>query len=272
MHGTEDALRARMRTSVIVLSMVGLVGCGRLADVPGDSEPSADAGTSTGSGGGTSGSSTSTDTTPHDAGVTTKVDAGVKRSAGRCAKDADCPGGHCVELTVGGYRVCSYPPPAPEQCTNGPSPADECCGTCASGTCTLQTSCGGAFIMPHNVCAASDCTVNADCGANGVCLPTGVGSPYARTCMTSNECLHHSDCVAAPDGVCALVGTIGPLQQCAPWGCPGGSATQVANGLACIYGSDCSDDADCSATGHCEKVGGRPTCQPGVRSVCPPPP
>lgn len=262
-----------MRTKVLVLAVVGLLACGRVADLPGDSDPSADGGTTTGSG--TSGGSTSTDPTPRDAGVIVKVDAGVKRSAGRCAKDKDCaPDGHCVELTAGGYRVCSYPPPAPQPCANGaPSPPDECCGTCAGGTCTLATSCGGAFIMPHNACAISRCATDADCGANGVCLPTGVGSPYARTCMPSNECLRHSDCTAAPDGVCALVGTIGPLPQCAPWACPGSSSTQVANGLMCIYGSECADDVDCApGKGHCEKIGGRPTCQPGLRSSCPPPP
>ena len=279
-----------MRTSVLLFSVLGLVfgaasgvGCGQLADVPGDSSQS-DAGTKT-TGGGTSGSSSSNgvDTPLVDGGVTVKKDAGIARSAGRCAKDLDCgAGGHCVELTVGGYRVCSYPPPAPEECTTGgggggggggPGLGDECCGTCAGGaTCTLQTSCGGAFINPHNVCVTSECAVNADCGPSGVCLPTGVGSTYARTCMTTNECLHHTDCTAAPNGICALAGTIGPASECSPWTCGGGSATtQVANGLTCIYGSECSDDADCPK-GHCEKVGGRPICQAGERSQCPPPP
>ena len=261
-----------MRTTVIAsLVGLGLVGCGRIAEVPDGPEPSTDAGTSSGGASGIATSPSSDAAPPRDAG---SADARAKRSAGRCAKDTDCsPNGRCVELAPGGYRVCSYPPPAPEACTNDPSHQDECCDTCAGGTCTLQTSCGGAFIMPRNVCAISECTTNADCGASGICLPTGVGSPYARTCMTVSECVRHSDCVAAPDGVCALVGMIGPLPECAPWGCPGGASTQLANGLACIYGSECAGDEDCAnAGGHCEKIGGRPTCRPGVRGTCPPPP
>ncbi len=272
--GTEDAFRARMRSTVIASSfVVALVGCGQIASVPDQVEPSNEAGTT--SSGGTSGSVTPTisDAAPP---LDASVDAGAKRIAGRCTKDVDCSdGGHCVELAPGGYRVCSYPPPAPEMCTNDPSHMDECCGTCPGGaTCTLQTSCGGAFILPRNVCALSECTTNAECGPGGICLPTGVGSPYSRTCMTTpSECVRHSDCTASPDGVCALVGTVGPLSQCGPWLCPGGGTTQLANGLACIYGSECAGDEDCAKSGgHCEKIGGRPTCRPGARGLCPPPP
>lgn len=269
--GMEDASRARMGTPILVCFFVlGIAACGRIADVPDATDPSTEAGTP--SSGGTSGSVTTTASDaavpPHDAGASTNV------RAGRCLKDGDCdPAGHCVELAPGGYRVCSYPPPAPEVCTNDPSSQDECCGTCAVGVCTLQTSCGGAFIMPRNVCAMSACSTNADCGGGAICLPTGVGSPYARTCMPAGECVRHSDCTAAADGVCALVGTVGPLSVCGPWGCPGGASTQSANGLACIYGGECAGDEDCAkAGGHCEKVGGRPACRSGLRNVCPPPP
>ncbi len=251
-----------------------LAGCGQLADVP-DHGGSADGGPSTSPG--TSGGLPSTpgDPGPPDSGIVVKVDSGTTRSAGRCAKDADCgAGGHCVELVTGGFRVCSYPPPAAQACQNGQPSADECCGTCSNGgTCTLHTSCGGAFIEPYNICAVDECTANADCGPTEICLPTGVGSGDRRTCMTTtDECLRPSDCKAAPDGVCALIGTIGPSSMCAPWACGATSGTQAANGLRCIYANECSDDADCPK-GHCEANGaGRPTCQPGTRSQCPPPP
>lgn len=262
-----------MRTPVIAsFVLLGVVACGRIAEVPDATDPPAEAGAT--SSGGTSGSVTATVSDaapPRDA---SSVDARTKASAGRCAKDADCEAsGHCVELAPGGYRVCSYPPPAPEVCTNDPSHQDECCVTCAGGTCTLQTSCGGAFIMPRNVCAVSDCATNADCGAGAICLPTGVGSPYARTCMSAGECVRHSDCTTAPDGVCALVGIVGPLSVCSPWGCPGGASTQPANGLGCVYGGECAGDEDCAkGGGHCEKIGGRPVCRSGARNLCPPPP
>jgi len=253
-------------------------GCGKLADVP-DHGATAGAGPSGNGNGGVSGGSSSTgiDPGPPDSGVIVTADGGATtRSAGRCAKDADCgPNGHCVELVTGGYRVCSYPPPAPQMCQNGQPSSDECCGaTCMGGeACTLQTSCGGAFIEPYNVCAKDQCSANSDCGPTEICLPTGVGSPYSRTCMpTSNECLRHSDCNAAPDGICALIGTVGPASMCSPWTCGGGtSTTQVATDLRCIYAGGCADDADCPK-GHCENTGGGPTCQPGMRQQCPPPP
>jgi hypothetical protein len=267
-----------MRTDFLLVTMVALTacaanaGCGRLADIPADTEP-ADAGAS--GGGSASGTATSTGDSARDAGPA-KGDASTAKRSGRCAKDADCntdgrTGGHCVELVPGGYRVCSYPPPAPEICTNDPSSQDECCGTCAGGTCTLSTSCGGAYIAPHNICAVSDCASNADCGQDAVCLPTGVGDAYARRCMTKNECLLDADCTAAPGGTCALLGMTGPLGTCAPWTCPGGEAAQVAIGLVCVYGSECAADEDCP-NGHCEEVGGRRQCKAGVRSQCPPPP
>lgn len=264
-----------MRTPVIAtIFVLGVVACGRIAEIPDHVELSTEAGT-TSSGGtsGTSGSMTASDAAlpPRDAGST---DARAKASAGRCANDSDCdPGGHCVELAPGGYRVCSYPPPAPEVCTNDPSRQDECCETCDGGICTLQTSCGGAFILPRNVCAVSQCTTNADCGASAICLPSGFGSANVRTCLKVTDCVRHSDCVAAPDGVCALIGIVGPLSQCAPWPCPGGLSTQFAAGLACIYGGECAGDEDCAkGGGHCEKIGGRPVCRSGVRNLCPPPP
>lgn len=262
-------LPARMRARMILASFLGLVGCGRIADVPSD-EPRLDGGPAAG-GSSVIGGPSSSDTAPRDAGSTT-VDAGVKGSAGRCATDADCGvDGRCVELAPGGYRVCSHPPPPPEECTDAGSLPDECCGTCSGGTCTLVTSCGGAFINPHNECVAPACTTNADCGANGICLPSGVGSPYGRTCMTMNECIRHADCVAAPGGVCALLGMTGPRPKCGPWTCPGGASTELAYGLACIYGSDCAGDQDCP-NGHCETSGGHLTCMPGLRAACPPPP
>src|SRR5262245_45711630 len=65
------------------------------------------------------------------------AEAAGRRSRGRCSTNADCPGGTCVELVPGGFRVCSTPPVAPQPCSDAGSSLDQCCGSCAAGTCTL---------------------------------------------------------------------------------------------------------------------------------------
>jgi hypothetical protein len=87
-------------------------------------------------------------------------DASVPVS-GECTTDGDCPGGTCVALVPGGYHVCLTPPVPATHC--GAIGADECCdtGDCASGqTCYLgpiHAVCGGAFMLPNNVCASDEC-------------------------------------------------------------------------------------------------------------------
>ena len=215
----------------------------------------------------------------HDGGTldanTTKKDAHASSSTGDCAADFECgPNGKCVELVPGGFRVCGHPPPAPQLCNDagGPFPIfpDECCGTCATGTCTLATYCGGPFINPHNVCAVDACTGNADCGPKGICLPAGVGDLHARSCLRDNECLHDTECTAAPGGACILAGENGPKDACVPFTC--GGDVRPAKPLQCVYPGDCRGDMDCNASFHCEEQNGRLACAPGVRTMCPPPP
>ena len=220
-----------------------------------------------------------------DTGDTTRADGGDAeagsseggaRDSGRaaysrCNDDNDCVGGKCVELTPGGFRVCTYLPPSPQPCTDaGPFP-DECCGTCATGRCTLETSCGGAYVNPHNVCEVDECTSNSDCGSDGICLPTGVGSPYKRTCLHGNwECLTDSDCHGFGAGNCVMYGVIGSLDQCAPWACAGAPRVIPANPLRCMYESTCFDDSSCAPNQHCESS--PYSCRDGVRQACPLPP
>jgi hypothetical protein len=200
-----------------------------------------------------------------------QVDTGVRVASGRCITNADCgQDGTCFELVPGGYRVCSYPPPAPRPCTQTDT-NDECCASqpCDGGTCALEVSCGGAFITPHNMCEVSACETNVDCGANGICLPTGVGDAYRRTCLTSNACLYDADCQQV-NATCALIGTTGPGDQCGLWSCLA-FPTEQAYGMRCLGPGECASDHDCPG-GHCEQDGPALKCMPGVRPTCPPPP
>ncbi|MBK6692758.1 MAG: hypothetical protein IPG50_11195 [Myxococcales bacterium] len=202
-----------------------------------------------------------------------KADASVASRHRHCASDLDCPGGTCVELTPGGFSVCSTEPPGPQLCTDagGGGPfADECCTSCAQGVCSLVTSCGGAFMVPHNACIEDACTTNADCGPKGLCMPRGAGERM-RYCLAKNECLRDSDCTQAPNGACVLTTTVGPATTCSPWGCSGLGGPTYTGPLHCEYGAECTRDADCG-NGHCDRIGGRLRCEPAPRAVCPPPP
>lgn len=171
---------------------------------------------------------------------------------GDCASNADCPGGRCVELTPGGYRVCATPPIEATRCTG--FPGEQCCTSadCDSGRCyasPLVPVCSGILPQPRNVCGADQCGMDAACPANApVCVPAGALGYKVRACMAAS-CLLDADCKAAPGG------------RCAPVANPCCSASL---GLYCRYPNEgCRSNADC-ARGYCDVEGGRSRCFPGA--------
>lgn len=189
---------------------------------------------------------------PHDAG---SADLLARKNSGDCDTDRDCAGGRCVELSPGGYRVCAQPVTEATSCPGrGP---DACCKTadCTTGACyewPLSPYCGGAFPVPHNVCAEEGCATLADCGAGAVCVPKGALGYKVRACLPA-RCLRDSDCTAAAGGTCA------PIRK------PCCSGTY---GLYCVYPGGCRSSADC-AGGYCDVTGDTTKCQTGV-PPCPP--
>lgn len=180
--------------------------------------------------------------------ATTGSDAS-HRSRGECDTNADCPGGTCVEIVAGGYRVCLDPPMSATRCDRPGE--DQCCtsASCPHGTlCFLgpvHPICSGVVQLPANECAADECTHDSDC-APGICVAAGILAPVA-TCLDAT-CRHDGDCTAEVGGACILA-----RDPCC--------ALPVA--LVCAYPSDgCATNADCTF-GHCEVVTGRARCVPG---------
>jgi hypothetical protein len=182
-------------------------------------------------------------------------DLAARKNSGDCDTDRDCGGGRCVELSPGGYRVCSQPVAEATSCPG--RGLDECCKTadCKTGACyewPLSPYCGGAFPVPRNVCAEEGCTTLADCGGGAVCVPKGALGYKVRACLPA-KCLRDSDCTAAPGGACAPV-----RKPC----CAG------TYGLYCIYPGGCRSSADCPG-GYCDLSGDTPKCHTGA-PACPP--
>ena len=174
---------------------------------------------------------------------------------GDCNSNTDCPGGRCIALPPGGYRVCQVEPVPATSCESGRP--DACC---TSADCTVPAqcflgpivrSCGGAVRLPVNECATDECASNADCGT-GICIPKGVTGPIAR-CVSAVACRADSDCTAETGGHCIL--TSDP--------CCG-----TRGEMACRYPTGgCSTNADCPG-GHCGVSGGRSVCMRGG-PICP---
>ncbi len=210
-----------------------------------------------------------------DAGVDLDgSEAGARPRLGRCSSNEECgPSGQCVEIVAGGFRTCLFPLPKSQPCTDAGSTGpfdDECCGACdGGGVCSLRMSCGGAFFNPYNVCVHDACKSDVECGTNGVCIPAVDGGQ--RSCLVTNECKVHTDCKAAPDGICAITGQIGPASECRAYAC--GGDPSPSGPMRCHYGAECASDGDCDG-GHCEvdTGSGRPLCGPQPRGDCPPPP
>lgn len=183
-------------------------------------------------------------------------DAGLPLPGGDCASDADCPGGHCVAVTPGGFRVCLIPPTPAAACG---SQLDQCCPDqpCAGGEACLPSPlvplCVGIAMEPHNQCATDQCSDDKDCGAAQICAPAGTLGRRIRACLPAG-CKTDSDCTAGVGGVCA------PVQE--------PCCNNVA-GLYCRYpGTGCRKNGDCPSTQYCDVSSGAAVCTTGS-PLCP---
>jgi hypothetical protein len=209
--------------------------------------------TSTGAGG-SSASSTSTGGASSASSGAGGVDAGPP--GGDCQSDADCPGGHCVAITPGGFLVCQIPP---QQATVCQSPLDQCCATmpCPGGApCEvgpLVPLCAGTVPAPHNQCAVDQCATDADCLAGQICGLAGALGRAIRACIPA-ACRVNADCTAQPGGECEPVN-----EPCC----------NTVAGLYCVYpGGGCRRTSDCPAMEYCQITGDAALCQGGT-PVCP---
>ena len=204
---------------------------------------------------GTSDSGTS-DSGTSDSAVSDGGDGAIVVPTGDCDSSADCDGRPCVELFVGGWRVCEDPNREATSCTG--SPLDECCDSseCAAGACfevPLVPRCMGVIMMPRNVCAEDQCADSSECvGVLNTCFPARVLGRAIAACGIAN-CQTNADCTAEPGGYCA------PVRE----PCCG-----VFRSLTCIYPGDCRSTADCPSGSYCDVMGGRATCIPGA-PLCP---
>jgi hypothetical protein len=183
--------------------------------------------------------------------------AGAARNSGDCETKDDCGGDPCVELIVGGYRVCVSPVAEATTCS---IPAGQCCksadcsATAAGSKCVLgpaQPSCGPA-VLPSNVCVSDGCKNASDCtGDNAICQPAGVFGSKAARCVTGG-CRFDRDC-------------LGQGASCAP---VVDSCCNALVGLYCVYPNGCRRDGDCGAGQHCAIQGNRTTCVAGA-VACP---
>lgn len=169
----------------------------------------------------------------------TSSSTGWQPPPGDCASDADCPGGRCVPITVGGYAVCSIIPPEATSCmTPG---ADECCTT---NDCPPAEKCYPPGAMAHcglpgvpgNTCSVDECVNDDNCahtGAPSICAPAGAWGQPARTCLTA-YCKTNEECTAEPGGLCTTVEN---------------TCCKVPIALACVYPGGCHKASDCPDAG-----------------------
>lgn len=221
---------------------------------------SSSSGSSSSSSGASSSSASSSSGAGGAGGATSSSSSGDAGSPahGDCLVDADCPGGACVEVTAGGFRVCATPPEKATLCASTLG-LDQCCDSvpCPNGEpCRvgpLVPICAGVPIEPYNQCAADQCTQDADCAPGQICGPVGALGLAIRACLGAG-CKLDADCTAAPGGVCAPV-----LEPCC----------NTVAGLSCVYPSGgCRSSADCQSGESCQILADRATCAPGA-PVCP---
>jgi hypothetical protein len=238
---------ARCLALAACVTTVVLNGCGRDVEV-------AD---TTGAGG-------ATGATTSKSGAASTSSSGGPTEDGDCNSDADCPGGKCVELTPGGWKVCSFIPPEATACTTPPPMQPEACCTsadCPGGKCYANVVlgyCGGPAMPPANDCIPDGCTNDDACIHDNpdpwICIPAGVYGDPATQCFPA-FCKTNADCVAAPGGVCRPV-----MNACCG----------TSLGLACVYPGGCSTATDCGEDAHCEidTAKGTSKCVPGA-TICP---
>jgi hypothetical protein len=178
--------------------------------------------------------------------------SGVVASSGECQADADCPGGTCVELTPGGYRVCRVTPQPITSCAPGEM------GCCNSNACPQGQRCFppvgycGGLVGPMNRCLGDGCQADGDCDA-GVCAPAGDIGLFVNTCVATTGCRQNQDCVTKPGGVCR------PIED---------ACCNDVFALFCWYPGDCTRKADCGGNACGDPTTGRATCAT-TKPMCP---
>lgn len=194
---------------------------------------------------------------PGSGGVGTGGSGGSPTNSGDCRPDHnDCgSNSRCVEVTPGGYRVCTVPYPPVTSCSGVPQ---QCCSSadCNSGSicyaAPLAPNCGGIIAFGSNVCSSDVCTSDSACGSGSICVPAGTMDRKVRMCVPA-DCHRDTDCIKAPGGICAPVTT----------GCCNGTT-----GLYCVYPGGCRSNKDC-ASGNCElDQTGAAACASGP-AICP---
>lgn len=190
-----------------------------------------------------------------DAATDAGFDAGALPT-GDCDGPEDCESGECVELTPGGWRVCTQARIEVDMCSGEGAGVDECgcddAPICEGGVACLRgpltPSCGGIAPVSTNMCAIDACTADADCGEGSICSPERVLGRQVRTCMGA-PCRTNANCTDSPGGICAPI-----ADPCC------GAAF-----LGCVYAGGCRTGADCDDGRHC--MGG--VCSDGD-ILCPP--
>jgi hypothetical protein len=179
-------------------------------------------------------------------------------NVGDCALGSNSCGSNsrCVEVTPGGYRVCTTPYPEATSCTGSPGSG----GCCKSSDCSngakcyptpLAPQCGGIIAIGSNVCSADICTSDTSCGTGQICVPAGTLDRKVRMCVPAG-CHHDTECTAAPGGICAPIS---------------GGCCSGAVGLSCVYPGGCRQNKDC-ASGNCQ-IGPKGAACSADPPVCP---
>jgi hypothetical protein len=215
----------------LAFTFVALVACsGTVLTSATSTSTSGGGSTSTSSAGGTTAIVTSATSTAASSSA-----GGGSTSGGDCTSDADCPGGTCVALTPGGWKVCAVPQPEVTACNGGP--ADQCCSSSQcmgnnAGCYSSYVECGGAPPIPGNVCTSDQCEADTDCSSFGpaICTPANVFGVPNRMCLPA-YCHTNADCVLKAGGVCRPVDRM---------------CCSIPEGLACVYPGDCTTFNDCT--------------------------
>jgi hypothetical protein len=231
----------------------------------GTSSGGAGGGTSSSGGTGATGGGSSSSGTSASSGTGTSSNAssgsvgssgsgGAPMGHGDCQIDSDCaPGGQCVEVTPGGFRVCQYDPTPATMCMNPVQ--DQCCDDkpCPNGEpCylgPLVPYCGG-IVGPdnYNQCAVDQCASDGECPEGFICAIAGTIDRKIRACVYA-PCKVDADCGDFPGGYCAPV-----VDSCCG----------AVGGLYCVYPNNggCLKDGDCPVGQFCVLGEKTATCSP----------
>jgi hypothetical protein len=251
-------------SSVFTTTSTGTWGMGgsegNTTGTTGTSPSSATTSASAGVGGSAASSSSASSSS---ASSTSTSSGGV---SGDCHGDGDCPSGHCVAITPGGFKVCVVPPVKATGCTGA---LDQCCPS--ANACPDQEPCYVGPLVPvcagtptpaHNQCGLDQCAKDVDCAPNQICAPAGTLGLAINACVFA-YCKVDADCTAHPGGVCAPV-TAPCCAASAGLFCeyPGEGGCRQAGDCPALFGAPeryCAPDPT-SGTASCES--GAPVCPP----------